>query len=226
MASFDDFTGNGQSPVGSDMSSILIGNETLLAECGRLLLDRGHRIAAVVAAPMSPAADWARRDGMALFEKPRALLAAEIGSVDYVFSISNLAVLPAEVLALASRAAINFHDGPLPELAGLNTPVWALLDGAPRHGVTWHLMTGAVDEGAILAAERFDIAKEETALSLNTRCFEAGLRCFEGLVADLGGAVAAAVRQDREIHRLPRLVVERHLLELRVRRSGLCGRHR
>lgn len=202
MASFDDFTGNGQSPVGSDMSSILIGNETLLAECGRLLLDRGHRIAAVVAAPMSPAADWARRDGMALFEKPRALLAAEIGSVDYVFSISNLAVLPAEVLALASRAAINFHDGPLPELAGLNTPVWALLDGAPRHGVTWHLMTGAVDEGAILAAERFDIAKEETALSLNTRCFEAGLRCFEGLVADLGGAVAAAVRQDRAPDRM------------------------
>ncbi|WP_083274697.1 MupA/Atu3671 family FMN-dependent luciferase-like monooxygenase [Novosphingobium resinovorum] len=202
MASFDDFTGNGQSPVGSDMSSILIGNETLLAECGRLLLDRGHRIAAVAAAPMSPAADWARRHGIALFEKPRALLAAEIGSVDYVFSISNLAVLPAEVLALASRAAINFHDGPLPELAGLNTPVWALLDGAPRHGVTWHLMTGAVDEGAILAAERFDIAKEETALSLNTRCFEAGLRCFEGLVADLGGAVAAAVRQDRAPDRM------------------------
>ncbi|MEE4453637.1 MupA/Atu3671 family FMN-dependent luciferase-like monooxygenase [Novosphingobium resinovorum] len=177
--------------------SILIGNETLLAECGKLLVEQGHEIVAVVAAPGSPAADWARRAGLALLPRPRDLLDRAPGSADYLFSISNLAVLPSEVLALAVRAAINFHDGPLPELAGLNTPVWALLDGAPEHGVTWHLMTGAVDEGAILAAERFAIAAGETALSLNTRCFEAGLRCFAGIVADLGAAVAAAVPQER-----------------------------
>ncbi|WP_245892517.1 MupA/Atu3671 family FMN-dependent luciferase-like monooxygenase [Novosphingobium guangzhouense] len=150
-----------------------------------------------MADPASPAAAWARRSGIPLFEKSRELLTAGIARVDYLFSISNLAVLPAEVLALASRGAINFHDGPLPELAGLNAPIWALLGGASRHGVTWHLMTGAVDEGAILAGERFEIAAEESALSLNTRCFEAGLRCFEQIVADLDGAIAAAVPQDR-----------------------------
>ncbi|MFC6434863.1 hypothetical protein ACFQAQ_06830 [Novosphingobium resinovorum] len=48
----------------------------------------------MVAAPVSPAADWARRLGIALFEKPRDLLAAAVESVDYVFSISNLSVLP------------------------------------------------------------------------------------------------------------------------------------
>ncbi|HUD31043.1 MAG TPA: MupA/Atu3671 family FMN-dependent luciferase-like monooxygenase [Novosphingobium sp.] len=166
------------------------------------MLERDHEIVAVVAAPLSPAADWARRAGLAIFETPRALLDAGTGGVDYLFSISNLTVLPAEVLALAARGAINFHDGPLPERAGLNTPVWALLEGAERHGVTWHLMTGAVDEGAVLAADAFEIAAEETALSLNTRCFEAGLRCFAAMVDDLDAAVTAAVPQDRAPDRM------------------------
>lgn len=181
----------------SEARTILVGNETLLAECGELLRKNGHRIVAVLAAPSSPAANWARRGGIALFPRQRDLLAAGIGPVDWLFSISNLSVLSEEVLALAGRGAVNFHDGPLPDRAGLNTPVWALLDNAPTHGVTWHLMTREVDRGAVLAAETFAIAEGETALSLNTRCFEAGLRSFAAIVADLDGAVAIAVPQDR-----------------------------
>ncbi|WP_395397393.1 MupA/Atu3671 family FMN-dependent luciferase-like monooxygenase [Novosphingobium sp. BL-8A] len=175
--------------------TILVGNETLLAECGDLLRQNGHEIVAVLALPVSPAADWARRGRIPLFAGQRELLAAGVGPVDWLFSISNLSVLSADVLALASRGAVNFHDGPLPDRAGLNTPVWALLDDAREHGVTWHLMTREVDRGAVLAAERIAIAEGETALSLNTRCFEAGLRSFSALVADLDGAVAAAVPQ-------------------------------
>ncbi len=176
--------------------TILVGNETLLAECGDLLRANGHEIVAVLALPASPAADWARRGQIPLFASQRELLAA-IGPVDWLFSISNLSVLNAEVLALASRGAINFHDGPLPDRAGLNTPVWALLDNAPEHGVTWHLMTHEVDRGAVLAAERIAIAEGETALSLNTRCFEAGLRSFSTLVGDLDGAMASALPQEQ-----------------------------
>lgn len=202
MATSGDSNGIERSFLHGRRSCILVGNETLLAECAKLLLDQDFGIAAVVADPQSPAADWARRSGLTLSEKPRDLLVNDGRQVDYLFSISNLSVLPADVLALARRAAINFHDGPLPELAGLNTPVWALLDGAAHHGVTWHLMTGAVDEGAILAAERFAIAPGETALSLNTRCFEAGLRSFAGIVDDLDSAVARAVPQGRRPDRM------------------------
>lgn len=182
--------------------TVIIGNETLLAECGKLLLHHGHEIVAVVAAPGSPAADWARRAGLPLHEKPRDLPAAGLGTVDYLFSISNLSVLGPDVLALASRAAINFHDGPLPERAGLNTPAWALLEGAESHGVTWHLMTGAVDEGAVLICEHFEIAAQETALSLNTRCFEAGLRCFAAMIRNLDGTIAQARPQERAPDRM------------------------
>jgi len=169
--------------------SILIGRETLLGECGRLLIEQQHEVVAVVA-PEGPAAAWARRAGVPLFARSKDLLDAELGPVDYLFSITNLAVLPTDVLALASRAAINFHDGPLPAYAGLNTPSWALLAGEAEHGVTWHLMTENVDCGDVLASETIIIEDGETSLSLNTKCFEAGLRSFTALAANLDATLA------------------------------------
>jgi hypothetical protein len=51
--------------------SILIGRETLLGECGRLLIEQQHDIVAVVA-PEGPAAAWARRAGVPLFARSKA----------------------------------------------------------------------------------------------------------------------------------------------------------
>jgi natural product biosynthesis luciferase-like monooxygenase protein len=180
-------------PIG--YRSIFVGDETLLVECGEMLRSRGHDVVAVVAAAGSPAFEWACRNRFPALERPRDLLVGGMAPVDWLFSISNLAILPHEVLSLARRGAINFHDGPLPQRGGLNTPVWALLEGERRHGVTWHLMTAAVDAGPLLAAEPIAVNDGESAFSLNTRCFEAGLRSFARIVDDLEGAVSAAVPQ-------------------------------
>ncbi|MGH6747547.1 MupA/Atu3671 family FMN-dependent luciferase-like monooxygenase [Novosphingobium sp.] len=190
-----DISAPGAGGVDTGYRSVLIGEETLLVECGELLRARGHEIVAVVAAEGSPAAAWARRSRIRVLTRARDLLAKGNAPLDWIFSISNLAILPGEVLSLAARGAINFHDGPLPARGGLNTPVWALLEGERDHGVTWHLMTGAVDEGAVLAAEPITVSDGETAFSLNTRCFEAGLRSFSRMVDDLDGAVVAAAPQ-------------------------------
>ena len=77
-----------------------------------------------------------------------------------------------------AATAINFHDGPLPGYAGLNVTTWALLAGEREHAITWHLMTSDVDGGEIVAAEHFPIADDETAFSLNARCYEAALASF------------------------------------------------
>ena len=42
---------------------------------------------------------------------------------EWILSIANLDIIPDDVLALAARGAVNFHDGPLPAYAGLNAPV-------------------------------------------------------------------------------------------------------
>ena len=60
-------------------------------------------------------------------------------------------------------------------MGGLNTPAWAILRGHAEHGITWHWMTDAVDAGRIIAQRRFRIADDETALTLNARCFDAAI---------------------------------------------------
>lgn len=181
-------------PGSARLRTVLVGNETLLVACAELLQDRDHEIVAVVAV-RGPAADWAKRNGLRLFDQVNDLLTADLGMVDYLFSITNLSVLSSEVLALPRLGAINFHDGPLPAYAGLNTPVWALLAGEVHHGVTWHLMTHTVDGGAIVAHETVDIEAGESAVSLNMKCFEAGLRSFGRIAADIAGHVRQAIPQ-------------------------------
>jgi natural product biosynthesis luciferase-like monooxygenase protein len=164
---------------------VLIGSESLLIQCAQTLEQQGHHIAAVVT-QTSSIRRWAAEHGIRVLEKAADLLSSQdLRPFDYLFSITNLSVLPADVIALPTRGAINFHDGPLPEYAGLNTPVWALLGGEQRHGITWHLMTDKVDQGDILTQRRFDLSPGETALTLNTKCFEAGMESFEELVSGL-----------------------------------------
>ena len=111
------------------LSHVVIGNESLLIGCSEMLLDRGHKIAAVVSTDAEIAA-WARGKGLAhmrdLSDLDRHLAGA---GFDWLLSIANLLVIPEALLALPRQGAINFHDGPLPRYAGLNTPAWALMAG-------------------------------------------------------------------------------------------------
>jgi natural product biosynthesis luciferase-like monooxygenase protein len=171
--------------MANSVRSVLIGSESLLIQCGQVLEQAGHQIVAVVTT-RAAIRRWAAEKGIRVIADSAGLLAAQdLRPFDYLFSITNLSVLSPEVIAMPTRAAINFHDGPLPEYAGLNTPVWAMLNGEGRHGITWHLMTSAVDRGDILVQRRFDLSEGETALTLNTKCFEAGMESFEELVKGL-----------------------------------------
>ncbi len=164
---------------------VLVGEGTLLIRCADLLLDRGFGIQAIVAA--NPAiVDWARTQQVRLIA-PGADLAVRLQGlhVDYLFSIANLTIIPPDVLALASRGAINFHDGPLPDYAGLYATSWALLNREAMHGVTWHEMREQVDEGAILKQRLFPIAPDETAFTLNAKCYSNGLDSFGELLDEI-----------------------------------------
>jgi natural product biosynthesis luciferase-like monooxygenase protein len=164
------------------MTALLIGNESLTAECGNRWLDRGHRIAAVVTREPR-VADWAAARGLPV-HAPGAGLADRVAdlSIDWVLSIAYLSLVPDAVLARARHGGVNFHDGPLPGYAGLNAPVWALLAGEARHAITWHLMTAGIDEGEVLATRSLDIAVDDTAFTLNARCFDAAIDSFPEVI--------------------------------------------
>jgi len=159
-------------------SFVIIGNESLLVHCGEALRRAGHRVDAVVTRAPEIAA-WAATANVRVLGSVAAFRdATDLLPPDVLLSVGNLELLPSEILRRARLAAINFHDGPLPEHGGLNVPAWAIMQRAREHGVTWHLMTGEADAGAVIAQRRFPIADGETTLTLNTRCFEAGIESF------------------------------------------------
>ncbi|WP_175582256.1 MupA/Atu3671 family FMN-dependent luciferase-like monooxygenase [Phaeobacter sp. HF9A] len=177
-------------------SAVVIGNESLLIGCCDALLARGHDIRGVVS-DNAEIHSWARDKGLKIFATPDDIT----GSFDWLLSIANLRVLPDAVIARAARGAVNFHDGPLPERAGLNTPNWAILEGATEHGITWHLIEGGVDEGDILAQRRFAITEDDTAFSLNSKCYGAALDSFAEVLAQL---------ESGELKRQPQDLSQRH----------------
>ncbi len=146
-------------------SCIVIGNESLLIACADTVLAKGHTITAVVSRDTA-IQTWAASQGL-----PVLASAAELTEpADWLLSIANLDLISQDALSLARKGGINFHDGPLPRYAGLNTPNWALIEGADQHGITWHVIDGGVDKGDILAQRHFDIAEDDTAYSLNAKC--------------------------------------------------------
>ena len=164
----------------SQFSCVVIGNESLLIGCADALLHRGHDIRAVVST--DPAIrSWAADKGLPSYDKAEELTE----DFDWLFSIANLTLIPDSVLSRAAKGAVNFHDGPLPRYAGLNTPNWALINGEDSHGITWHMIEGGVDEGDIIAQRLFDIAEDETAFSLNSKCYAAAMDSFGEVLAEV-----------------------------------------
>ena len=194
--SADASSANASSANASTFSSVLIGDETLLIQCAEHLMGRGHRIQGVVSGDEQIGA-WCRSNEVTRFDPDEYEAAVQDLAFDYLFSIANLRIVPDAVLQQARRGAINFHDGPLPEYAGLNVTSWALINQESTHAVTWHLMEEGVDEGDVLVRQSVDIAPDETAFTLNTKCFEAGLESFRVLVRALEEGATDPTPQDR-----------------------------
>ena len=101
-------------------SAIFVGNGSLLISCAEAYRQAGHRIEAV--ATQNPEIlRWADSSGLRSVRMDEALR-LEIPDVafDYLFSVANLTVMPADLIAQARKLAINFHDALLPAYAGLN----------------------------------------------------------------------------------------------------------
>jgi amino acid adenylation domain-containing protein len=167
------------------ISACLIGEDSLLIQCGDILLNRSHRIEFVISS-IKKIQDWAKKNQIPHFPTLHDLNKLnDYTSVDYIFSIANSHVLPNSLIKQARHAAINYHDSPLPRYAGLNATTWAILNGEKIHGVTWHLMTNKIDEGAIVKQSFFPIQENDTAFTLNLRCYEFAIASFQALIKDI-----------------------------------------
>ena len=163
----------------------MLGETSLLMRCAEYWLAQGHQILGICS-PDPEVIAWAKKQGLPCFTQPAAWLAAlPENGFDYLFSIINGWVIPADVLQLPRLAAINFHDSLLPRYAGMHSTTHALRNGERQHGVTWHEITAGIDKGDILQQLPVAIAADDTALSLNLKCYAAAYDAFVQLVQAL-----------------------------------------
>ena len=175
-------------------SAILMGDASLTIAWGDLVLAAGHILHAVVTQDAA-VRRWAEGQSVPVHKRADDLLDAAV-QVDWLLSVANLRLISDAVLALPVKGAVNFHDGPLPRYAGLNTPAWAIINGETSHGVSWHLIEGGVDQGDLLAQVGVDIAPDETAFSLNAKCYAAGLESFTAVLQHLENGALDRTPQD------------------------------
>jgi natural product biosynthesis luciferase-like monooxygenase protein len=187
---------------GAPFPCVLIGRGPQLVACAEQLLQRGHRVLHVVS-DCPVAAAWAQRVGVSRLEPHDYVGALRREPFDWLFSIVNHAITPPEVLALARRGAINYHDSLLPAYGGFHATTWAILDGRAEHGITWHRMTADVDAGGYLVQKTFAIGEQDTAFSLTARASELGARSFGEVLAALasGRDAPAPGLPVRDFHR-------------------------
>jgi polyketide synthase PksN len=185
------------------MNCVLAGNGSLLIACGDILEARGHAIGAVISEDRS-ILEWAEAHGTPGFGTFESFLGSDRSEdFDFFLSIANLRIVGREILSRAKRAAINYHDGPLPRYAGLRATSWALINGETEHGIAWHCMTDGIDEGDVLKLSRVPIEPDDDAYSLNLSCYGAAIESFEELVAELergGEARTVQSLQERTYH--------------------------
>ena len=177
-------------------SCYMIGEGSLLIQCAEIYLEKGHEILGVVANDAG-IRDWAQKKGLVLLRPGKHLLEQLSATpFDYLFSIANLRMISADILALPKKLAVNFHDGPLPRYAGVHATNWALLNREEEHGITWHEMLAEADKGRLILQKKFEISPHDTALSLNTKCFQAGIESFREMIEAIDNDALPLVEQD------------------------------
>ncbi len=181
------------------MNGLFIGEGTLLVQCAEEFRRAGGEITAILTREPRVRA-WAEAEGLTLFGDPGEEGLKDL-SFDYLFSIVNLTIFPQHLPVRPRKFAVNFFDGPLPKYAGINVTSWALMNGETSHAVTWHEMLASPDEGRILKSRAVEIAPDETSMSLNAKCYEAGLASFVELVGELKSDTVRPQEQGAEKNR-------------------------
>jgi polyketide synthase PksJ len=175
----------------------LIGDGSLLVQCAQQLIDNGHHVNVIISADLS-AKKWAESNNIPTIAPQKEIYSSYLSSVnfDYLFSIVHLEIIPKDVLDMAKKLSINYHDALLPAYAGIHATSWSLINQERTHGVTWHEMLPVVDEGRILVQRLVDAELGDTAFSLNLKCYEAAIESFNELIHGLAKDELELVTQD------------------------------
>jgi methionyl-tRNA formyltransferase len=104
---------------------------------------------------------------------------------DLFIVVSYGKIIPAPLLAIPKRIALNVHPSLLPLYRGATPLQGALRDGCAETGVTIIAMDAGLDTGDIVRQEPTSILPDETYGELHDRLAVAGARLLENAIGDV-----------------------------------------
>lgn len=115
---------------------------------------------------------WAARHDVPVF-RHRAIgdpaLLADLRSYSPdLLLLAGADIVPAAVLEVPAKGAINPHYGLLPRYRGMNVAEWSVFHGDPV-GVTVHYVSPGIDTGDILEREAVEVAPGDTLQSIRVK---------------------------------------------------------
>ena len=178
------------------------------------LVESHHRIALVITQPdrpagrglkqaASPVKQLAESNGFELFQpgsfkEPNVVeRLADIRPEVLVTAAYGL-ILPAQVLELAPRGALNVHASLLPRWRGAAPIQRALLSGDRTSGITIIRMDAGLDTGPMLAQRSLAIREQDDSQSLHDRLAELGAELAVSVLETIAAGTALETPQPAE----------------------------
>ncbi len=93
---------------------------------------------------------------------------------DIVASVYYRDIIKPHVIEHANRRIFNLHPSLLPRHRGCSSLTWAIIDGDPITGVTFHYIDPGIDSGSIILQAALQISPTETQATLYQRAMELG----------------------------------------------------
>ncbi|TAJ24817.1 MAG: formyltransferase [Planctomycetota bacterium] len=151
---------------------VFLGNHTVGVRTLEVL-DEHADLAAVVAHPDDPedgvvyesVAQWAVRRGIpcvrAAGRDARLREFVELHEPALLWIADYRYLLPADLLALAPRGAVNLHPSLLPAYRGRAPLNWAILNGETELGLSAHFVDAGADTGDLIEQRRFELRDDQ-----------------------------------------------------------------
>lgn len=116
---------------------------------------------------------------------PELLKTIQSLAPDYIFSFYYRHMIPSNVLACASIAAMNMHGSLLPKYRGRVPINWAVLHGETQTGATLHVMEAKPDAGDIVNQKSVPIQSDETAFEVFGKVATVAIDVLNEVIPDL-----------------------------------------